>query len=147
LSATGAATTTATGTGTAIVTSAGATTTGARYDAAGSGAEVAAAPLSAAGIDAGIAGVRRVGSELCRRDVAAAGAGADESPADEEVLPTWLPRPVRCPGVLDGAEDPRDAEGGESGEADEPASVSSASAIGIATTAEPTPSATASAPT
>jgi hypothetical protein len=80
--------------------------------------------------------------------------------ADEVVLvSTRLPRAARRPGVLDATAEPVEAEADESPadeepadesaefDVDEPASVLSASAVGIATTADPTPNATASAPT
>jgi hypothetical protein len=90
-----------------------------------------------------------VGPELCRRGAAAVGARA--SSVDEVIArSTCLPRTARPAGVRDVAGESAEAEADESWELvpDERAdSGSSANAVGIAAMAEPTPNATAKAPT
>lgn len=68
-------------------------------------------------------------------------------PAPDAILSTWALRPGRraaLPVVADGPVEVEESDELEADEPDDP--VRSANAIGIAATAEPTPSATASAP-
>ena len=123
-------------------------------DAAGCGREVLT--LSPAGVE-GVESVARPGvgattaGELPPRTTGA-GTPAEGSepallPAPDGVLSAWVPRPgcrAALPVVADG---PAEGEESDVFDADEPEDpVRSANAIGIAATAEPTPSATASAP-